>query len=278
MAHNEYTTRRELAVVDATTAPMTPEIPAASQGFLMPLDTADSARAAIAAYEKLKQAIIQPSDLQKIGGKQHIKKSGWLRIARAFGLTVEPVSERYETADDGTWGYAIVVRAVAPNGASMQGDGMCWSSEKQVAQRTRHNVRAHAYTRATNRAISNLVGGGEVSAEEIMGDITEEDLAPASAQRVAAPTRPTTATSSTWNPLQDVPLRQALNRLGVRRADDVKAWIDSLREGCATDGVEFNHDNAIAAIELRVAQDEAAARTSERTPALDALDMGAPGN
>lgn len=143
---------------------------ATAPAMVMPLVTAEQARMAVAAYEDLKRAIIRPDDLQRIGTRDYIKKSGWLRIARAFGLTVEPTSERFETADDGSWGYAIVVRALAPNGASMQGDGMCWSSEKQGNQRTRHNVRAHAYTRATNRAISNLVGGGEVSAEEITAD------------------------------------------------------------------------------------------------------------
>jgi len=35
------------------------------------------------------------------------------------------------------------------------------------SQATIHNVRAHAHTRAFNRAVSNLVGFGEVSAEEI---------------------------------------------------------------------------------------------------------------
>jgi hypothetical protein len=35
---------------------------------------------------------------------------------------------------------------------------------------TEHNVRSHAHTRAFNRAVSNLVGFGEVSAEEVEPD------------------------------------------------------------------------------------------------------------
>jgi hypothetical protein len=39
-------------------------------------------------------------------------------------------------------------------------------------QATEHNVRSHAHTRAFNRAVSNLCGFGEVSAEEM----TREDI------------------------------------------------------------------------------------------------------
>ena len=50
------------------------------------------------------------------------------------------------------------------------GDGSCFSSEKRGrGQATVHNVRAHAHTRAFNRAVANLVGFGEVSAEEMEG-------------------------------------------------------------------------------------------------------------
>lgn len=42
-------------------------------------------------------------------------------------------------------------------------------------QATEHNIRSHAHTRAFNRAISNLVGFGEVSAEEVARDETGLD-------------------------------------------------------------------------------------------------------
>lgn len=194
--------------------------PQQTSPLVRPLVNPTDMLAAIREYEALKSAIIQPSDKQRIGNKDHIKKSGWLRIARAFGLTVEPVREEFQTAEDGSWGYAIVVRAVAPNGASMQGDGMCWSTEKDSRQRTRHNVRAHAYTRATNRAISNLVGGGEVSAEE-MQDYVDEDPRHAPQQpvrRISAPAPATTA-NGTHNPAA---LKARANQLG--RAKTSKEW------------------------------------------------------
>ncbi len=166
----------------------------ANGGMVLPVVSAEDARAAIAAYEAMKSAILQPGDTQRIGNKDHIKRSGWVRIARPFGVTVEPVSEQYQTDPDGTWGYAVVVRAVAPNGASMIGDGMCWSSEKAPGQRTRHNVRAHAYTRATNRAISNLVGGGEVSAEELTDYVDSVPAAkPQQTQRALPAPKPAAA-------------------------------------------------------------------------------------
>lgn len=102
------------------------------------------------------------------------------------------------------WGYVITVVASAPDGRRSFGDGACFASEKVVYQtrwesykddrgrsrnrkvevldadgqpsidrrltregRTMHNVRSTAMTRARNRAISNLVGFGEVSAEEL---------------------------------------------------------------------------------------------------------------
>ena len=45
-------------------------------------------------------------------------------------------------------------------------------SEKHGSSGTVHNVRSHAHTRAFNRAVSNLVGFGEVSADELMHGAT----------------------------------------------------------------------------------------------------------
>lgn len=107
------------------------------------------------------------------------------------------------------FGYIVTYRATGPNGSSATGDGACFAIEKAVrfrcphpqpdnpnrtlhwpaencpefanhnpwvrlsAQATEHNIRSHAHTRAMNRAISNLVGFGEVSAEEVEHDSTQ---------------------------------------------------------------------------------------------------------
>lgn len=101
------------------------------------------------------------------------------------------------------FGYNVTYEAIAPNGRSATGDGSCFAVEKApkfkcphpqnnnpkravhwppescpqydpnhmwrrlVPNASEHNVRSHAHTRAFNRAVSNLVGFGEVSAEEI---------------------------------------------------------------------------------------------------------------
>ena len=113
---------------------------------------------------QLDQAL--PDCVMKIQGKTFRKKSYWRAIATAFNLSVEVQEERREQlGDDVVW--FISATATAPGGRTMTGDGACAFSEKKGAMATDHNVRSHAITRAKNRAISDLVGFGEVSAEEI---------------------------------------------------------------------------------------------------------------
>jgi len=115
------------------------------------------------------------------------------------------VSGQFEDGRE-NFGYVVTYRAIASNGRSATGDGACFAVEKArrfrcphphskwpgktlhfpqttcpdfdphfqwralPEQATEHNVRSHATTRATNRAISNLVAFGEVSAEEVERD------------------------------------------------------------------------------------------------------------
>lgn len=107
------------------------------------------------------------------------------------------------------FGWLVIYEAVQANGRSETGDGACFAVEKAPrfkcphphpttgwktlhfphhtcpdfdpdfswrtlpGEATEHNVRGHAHTRAFNRAVSNLVGFGEVSAEE--ADRDEDD-------------------------------------------------------------------------------------------------------
>lgn len=126
--------------------------------------------------------------------------------------------EANETFDDGrpNFGYVVTYRASAPNGRTAFGDGSCFAIEKASKfrcphperadqpggrrlhfppescpdfdpasawrrlpdQATEHNIRSHAHTRAFNRAVSNLVGFGEVSAEEVDRDAHDGSAAP----------------------------------------------------------------------------------------------------
>jgi hypothetical protein len=120
-------------------------------------------------YQQIQQALDKqlPNSIQEIRGKRFRKKNYWRAIATAFNLTVEERREERRDEEGGDWGYLATYRAIATNGRYADGDGSCFASEKASGQDTLHNVRSHAHTRAFNRAVSNLVGFGEVSAEEM---------------------------------------------------------------------------------------------------------------
>ena len=123
--------------------------------------------------ERMKDSVME------IQGKPFRKKAYWRAVATAFNVTYEPqMDEYFEIGDqhgDGDWGYRVTYKAWTPSGRISYGDGCVMASEKRrrdgsMVDATHHNVRAHAHTRAINRAVSNLVGFGEVSAEEMPMD------------------------------------------------------------------------------------------------------------
>jgi hypothetical protein len=125
------------------------------------------------------------------GGKKFRTKPFWRAMATEYHLNTEVVSEVFVDLNDGDWGYKFMCRATAPNGRYADGDGTCTASEKvdrdgnPTKMQTHHNVRSHAKTRATNRAISDLIAFGEVSADELGPDAYDEP--PNTAPREAAP-------------------------------------------------------------------------------------------
>jgi len=122
------------------------------------------------AFQELKQKVLDANDTVMISGKQYIKRSGWRKIAMAFNISTEIVRVEREKIDDKTYVVRVIARARAPGGRVSEEAGVCDSSEFERGnlQGTLHNIETKAVTRAINRAISNLVGGGEVSAEEII--------------------------------------------------------------------------------------------------------------
>jgi len=134
---------------------------------LAPMPMGDNFRRYRALQTDIDKAM--PDCIIKISGREFRKKNYWRAVGVAFSLKVECVSEgRITQGED--WGYKAMYRATAKNGMSADGDGICMASEKAERQRSEHNVRSHCHTRAYNRAISNLVGFGEVSAEEVERD------------------------------------------------------------------------------------------------------------
>lgn len=154
----------EVAVVEAA---------GKATGVLMPYD-ADEVKTAMTAYQQAVAAVLDESDWQNAGrGERFIKKSGWRKIAKAFGLSVSRVESGVERDSEGNPVRAFAVfRATAPNGQSQDGDGYCSVDESRFQKdsgrkKLENDMRATATTRAKNRAISDLVGMGEVSAEEV---------------------------------------------------------------------------------------------------------------
>jgi len=254
----------------------------AAGGMLMPLASASQAAEAINAYETLKTAIVRPEqDIQIIQGRPFLKKSFWRRVAACFGLSLELVSEE-RLILDGKLAYRATYRAVAPNGRTMDGDGMCSNAEKGREAWPEHNVRATAHTRAKNRAISDIVGGGEVSAEEMPND-DGEDQRPQQARRqsTARQAAQPEPKPSAWNALTDADVLQALNHLDVRGSEPVHAFLREMRAEMKDRGVMWTPATVTAELAVRTR----AASEWTVTPAgdhdahdLSQLDTGMPGN
>src|ERR1700674_1112033 len=71
--------------------------------------------------------------------------------------------------EDGSFVWSFRVRAQAPNGRFTEAVAAGDSRERKFSH-IEHDVQATAQTRAKSRAISDLIGAGEVSAEEMMSD------------------------------------------------------------------------------------------------------------
>jgi len=120
---------------------------------------------------------------------RHVKKSGWRKIALAFNFDWQ-VSEPTLTNSEDKWGkffvYTSTAIVTAPNGRRVYATGACSSrnpffSKKKGAEipPPPEDIAMMAQTVALNRAISDMVGSGEVSAEEYYAlDHTESAAKP----------------------------------------------------------------------------------------------------
>jgi len=131
-----------------------------------PLVTPQQAKEQYQIYEQMKAALLSPSDYSKIQGKPFTNKSGWRKLGVVFNLSDEIVHEERTDRPDESFTWRIRVRVTAPNGRTCEGVASCDSRERKFAH-VEHDVYAMAHTRAKNRAISDMIGGGAVSAEEM---------------------------------------------------------------------------------------------------------------
>ena len=99
------------------------------------------------------------------------KKSGWQKLARAFNADTEIVDRDLLRTSTGRVREAYYrIKATLPNGRTVESDALCSRKEKGKDNASDHTIMSTAKTRATNRAIAELIGAGEVSAEEMKAD------------------------------------------------------------------------------------------------------------
>jgi hypothetical protein len=154
----------------------TTEIVAARPTALVPTEPAEAALM-MRAYRELCESILDDDDVIGIPGTPggFVKRSGWQKLATFYRVSTTIVYNATDHDEEGTPVRArAIVRATHESGRSAEGDGACAITEPRFKgrgrQKAEHDIGATAVTRATNRAISNLIGFGSVSAEEVDGD------------------------------------------------------------------------------------------------------------
>ena len=125
------------------------------------------------AYQEITEKMLDESDYQPIKGKMYKKKSAWRKYARAFNINTE-IMEKEIIKSEKTGAVkeaSFVVRASLPTGRYADGWGNCSRGERGFSH-PNHDIPSTAMTRATNRAIADLIGAGEVTADEIQAEMT----------------------------------------------------------------------------------------------------------
>lgn len=183
--------------------------PADKNTLVKPAAEAQQLKEHFEQYQAVKDAIIDPQDdVENISGQDFVTKSGMRKLATAFNLSIDTIYEG-RFIENGVLKYKVKARATAPNGRSATGVGVAGAmesnfmrtladnkdnreyAENQAVRPTEihfvdskwrellppeevdeHSIMTTAATRAKNRSISDLVGGGDVSSEEI----TKEDV------------------------------------------------------------------------------------------------------
>lgn len=138
--------------------------------IVRPAMTPEDSLSAWHEFQELKMSVKSAKDIIQIHDKEYLKKSFWRKMATFFNLTDEIITREIELDSKGRTKTAYYeVQVVHPNGRSVVGIGFCCASERNFAHPD-HDIRATANTRAKNRAISDMIAGGEVTAEEIQNE------------------------------------------------------------------------------------------------------------
>lgn len=145
----------------------------------------ESAKAFMDNCQQVVDALLDDKDYKKMGKTRFKKKSAWRKLATAFNIS-DTILNCEEVRDENNQiiSTKYCVKASLPNGRSAIGVGSCSIFDKITKKEdsqpsnfvlrnrfnnAEHDVPSTAHTRAKSRAISDLIGAGEVSAEEMEG-------------------------------------------------------------------------------------------------------------
>lgn len=206
-------------------------------GILRPADSLDRIADAFKEYKRVCETILDKSDYQEYEGKPRKKKSAWRKLATAFNVStciVKEELERTETRHVLSASYTVCAytgpksspyRQVEVVGYCDVNEKCCPSSRGEKCHKAAwkghyccsngcdgrkhwthpdHDVKSTAQTRASNRAIADLIGCGEVSAEELTDDNKPEVNKPLE-PKTAPPTQPTPAPAKSSGPKFKLP-------------------------------------------------------------------------
>jgi len=120
----------------------------------------------MAFFERIKKEVLTKDDVIEIDRRPYIKRSGWRKIQMLCNVSDKIIDAQKEVEKDASVTWRIRVVAFAPNGRESEGIASCNTKEKGFVHKE-HDAYAIAHTRAKNRAIADLVGLAEVSAEEM---------------------------------------------------------------------------------------------------------------
>jgi hypothetical protein len=135
---------------------------------LIPVASPDDLVAAMHNYQVIMRKLLDATDYYQAGdGVARIRKSGWRKLALAFGLSDEILDEKrlVDPNDPTHIIYRTTVRVWSRSGRSVQAVGSADSRERDWAH-LEHDLRALAHTRAKSRAIADILGSAELIAEE----------------------------------------------------------------------------------------------------------------
>jgi len=174
-------------------------------------------------FQEFKGRLLSKDDSISIAGRQYLKKSAWRKWALACAVSDELLSyERIPPQgkdSEGNFQYRVVARALhKPTGRSSVGVAVASRAEKENWAHEEHDIFALAHTRAKNRAIADLVGGGEVSAEEMVSEAVAEPVEPQPPTPVEKPietTVPITKEPIAQPSIKQFPLIEGTKAIGM---------------------------------------------------------------